>query len=129
MGIFDVMLRAMGFEVEDAPPKSKQKKEKRSKKVKKEEIPTASFILQDSDNLGSRTAERTKKIVLTPVSQKDVFDIVDTLKYSEQVTVDLVNLSQADLVRSVDFLTGAVYALDGKISCREGTVYVLVRGL
>ena len=61
------------------------------------------------------TTTQLKVVVLQPTSYNDSQDIADHLKSKKPVVVNLERLEKEDARKMVDFLSGAVYALDGSM--------------
>lgn len=61
------------------------------------------------------TTTQLKVVVLQPTSYNDSQDIADHLKSKKPVVVNLERLDKEDARKMVDFLSGAVYALDGSM--------------
>lgn len=54
-------------------------------------------------------------VIYSPRTYKDVQLLIDHLKMREQVIVDFSTLNQQAVYRILDFMSGAIYALDGSI--------------
>ena len=54
-------------------------------------------------------------VIYSPRTYKDVQLPIDHLKMREQVIVDFSTLNQQAVYRILDFMRGAIYALDGSI--------------
>lgn len=54
-------------------------------------------------------------VIYSPRTYKDVQLLIDHLKMREQVIVDFSTLNQQSVYRILDFMSGAIYALDGSI--------------
>lgn len=82
-------------------------------------------------NAGSELAKVT---IFNPVSYKEATNIVDSLRGGKIVIVDLKGMKiqdgQKDEFESqkeiFDFLSGAVYAIDGEIKKLSSTIFVMV---
>ena len=57
----------------------------------------------------------TGVVIYSPRTYKDVQLLIDHLKMREQVIVDFSTLNQQAVYRILDFMSGAIYALDGSI--------------
>ncbi|MBR2476549.1 MAG: cell division protein SepF [Clostridia bacterium] len=77
----------------------------------------------DSSMFGSKkgkvvnihTTTQLKVVVIQPTSYNDAQDVADHLKNKKPVVVNLERLEKDDARKMVDFLSGAVYALDGSM--------------
>ncbi|SHJ03990.1 cell division protein SepF [Lutispora thermophila] len=56
-----------------------------------------------------------KLVLIEPTSYEDVQDICDNLKNKKPVVINFENLDKDIARRMVDFVSGAVYAIDGNI--------------
>ena len=54
-------------------------------------------------------------VIYSPSTYEDVQLLIDHLKMHEQVIVDFSTLNQASVYRILDFMSGAIYALNGSI--------------
>ena len=75
------------------------------------------------NNVGSLpTAAPMKMVVYHPVSYEDTQNIIDNLKSRKPVIVNMEELEIDCAQRILDFMAGAIYALDG-------TIYKISRGI
>ena len=102
MGLFDKFMNAIGFASEEDlermqfPEKNKHKMQKTA-------------TLQNQYDL-SQTHEKDI-ISFSPSSQEEVMNIVEFLKNGASAKIDLAEFSYQDLLRAIDFLEGASFAL------------------
>ena len=68
------------------------------------------------------TASQMKMIVYHPISYEDTQNIIDNLKSRKPVIVNMEELDLDCAQRILDFMAGAVYALNG-------TIYKISRGI
>lgn len=68
------------------------------------------------------TAASMKMVVYHPVSYEDTQNIIDNLKSRKPVIVNMEELEIDCAQRILDFMAGAIYALDG-------TIYKISRGI
>lgn len=107
MGFLNGLLKGLGFET------NKQTQQK--SKIDKNESNELSYKNAGAEyNLSNLNIEEKK--IYKPISQQEVQNIVDLFKKDQSVTVDLQNLTGIEFVRALDFMSGAIYVLDGKIS-------------
>ena len=70
------------------------------------------------------------KVVFAPDSYRDSAEIVDCFKIGRVCVIDTVELSREDFVRMLDYVMGAVQALDGElVKLDRDTVCVLPYGV
>ena len=75
----------------------------------------------DRDDEKESSAKMDEKVVLyTPAS----FDVADSLKEGHAIVVNLTKLDATQAQRTIDFLTGIAYAINGKIQA-VGTRVIL----
>lgn len=54
-------------------------------------------------------------VIYSPSTYEDVQLLIDHLKMREQVIVDFSDINQTSVYRILDFMSGAIYALNGSI--------------
>lgn len=67
-------------------------------------------------------------LMFTPASYDDVEIIIDHLKNNEAVIINLKEIKNAIAQRILDFISGAIYALDGSIQPIENGLFLLTPG-
>ena len=132
MGFFDWFMHGLGFDGEG-------KKNKKSKTVVAddkysdfnlhEKIGTDTTVKQESaptSNLGNFGIQTESNIIMyEPKSHKEIQQVVDYLKQGQSVAVNLEGLSSVDMERILDFLSGAIYGLNGSIHRWHGDLFLL----
>jgi len=133
MGLFDWMLHGLGFE-------TTTKKEKKKKGEKDDKY--ADFNLHEKVAGETTNADAVPKgnipfnnnfgiqaesniIMVEPKNQKDIQQVVDYLKQGQSVAVNLENIADSDRSRILDFLSGAIYGVDGSIHRWYGDLFLL----
>lgn len=138
MGFFDKILKGLGFEDEEEhiqkEPKEKVKKNKKQKSV------TATFNLneletdnkkestqevQQSSNSETHTNPASDFEVIKVATQTEVQQVINKLKNGNKILLNTEELVGQDLVRSLDFLTGAVFALNLKMQKLDEKLYLI----
>lgn len=135
MGFFDWVMHGLGFE------DSGSKKDKKSKTaVAEADEKYADFNLHEKidadkseqgaqevnpgfNNFGMQT--NSNIIMVEPVSRKDIQKVVDYLKQGQSVAVNLEGIANEDRARILDFLSGALYGLNGSIHRWHGDYFLL----
>ena len=157
MGLFNWLMKGMGFEEENEKSSKESRKEKkeRKKKEKEQAAPVEqqmSFAATDDDASSYasnrdqfNTAGRfyagdtssylgqqnmggygTKNVVFYyPKNYQDVQKIVDLLKQGESAIINLDGISDDEAQRMLDFVSGAVYALNGSTQRVSGNIFLL----
>lgn len=101
MGFINGLFKTLGFESEE--------------NIGKKETKQVSIKTSKNNAEYDLKKEEEQKIVVCPVNQSDIQKITDMLVDGKNVSVNLEKLSSAEYVRALDFLSGATYALGGKI--------------
>lgn len=142
MGFFSKFLKGLGFEEEEEKPeKTKVVKSKEKKTKLKPDF--ASFDLKNDENIDLTKNEEIKQPkaneeefsinetqtssldIIKVKNQVEVQNVVDKLKNDGKVVVNMLALSQSDLTRSLDFLTGAVYALNKSMQKVDDAIFII----
>ena len=63
-------------------------------------------------------------VIFTPKSYEDVSRLIDHLKRGEQVIVDFSSTNQGVVARILDFMSGAIYALNGSVRKITPDIYL-----
>jgi len=137
MGFFDWVMHGLGFE--DKGGKDKKEKDKKGKIVVQEDK-YANFNLHERvagetnnastinattfNNFGVQSAE-SNIIMVEPRTHKEIQKVVDYLKQGQSVAVNLEGISSADRERILDFLSGALYGLNGSIHRWHGDLFLV----
>ena len=90
---------------------------------------TAASAASGSNVVSLPTAASMKMIVYHPISYEDTQNIIDNLKSRKPVIVNMEELEIDCAQRILDFMAGAIYALNGsiyKISLLYHTSYIKV---
>ena len=142
MGFFSKFLKGLGFEEEEESPKpqkvvEKKKEDKRSlatynlkdveEKIKVEENkqPENTFDVKNN-SVETKQAEQNSQFDIVNVSsQVEVQTVVKRLKDGEKILINMSALNNEDKTRSLDFLSGAVFALGLSIQKVDGAVYLI----
>ena len=66
-----------------------------------------------------------KMIVYHPVSYEDAQNIIDNLKSRKPVSVNMEELDVAAAQRILDFISGAIYAINGTIAKISRGIFVV----
>ena len=72
------------------------------------------------------TTTQLKVVVVQPESFEDSKEIADHLKTKKPIVVNLENIDQDVAKKIINFLSGAVYALDGNIQKISGAIFLIV---
>lgn len=72
------------------------------------------------------TTTQLKVVVVQPVAFEDSKEIADHLKTKKPIVVNLENIDREVAKRIIDFLSGAVYSLDGNIQKISNGIFLIV---
>ena len=150
MKILDKFLQGLGFEGEDVEytPVEKKVKEKKvkEKKVKPEKKTISSIndgmtfnfdkkqeIPAEEETIKEETVEEVDSLpqstagfdVEVPKSQVEVQAIVEKVTNGKTIIINVSGFNATDRVRALDFISGAIYVLRGKIQPLEGNLFIL----
>ncbi len=126
MGIVNKMLNLIGFESQDD--------EYEDELIENSEFSGAGSVEEDIETFedGKRskvvkihTTAQLKLVVLQPESFEDARDIANHLKSKKPVVMNLESVDRDVARRIVDFLSGAVYALDGNIQKVSNGIFLI----
>lgn len=134
MGLFDWIMHGLGFE------DSGNKKVKKSKAVQEDKYanfnlhekvkgetnnpaPATSMSGSNYNSFGIQTESNI--IMVEPKSHKEIRQVVDYLKQGQSVAVNLEAISSEDSGRILDFLSGAIYGINGSIHRWHGDLFLL----
>ena len=72
------------------------------------------------------TTTQLKVVVVQPVTFEDSKEIADHLKTKKPIVVNLESIDREVAKQIIDFLSGAVYALDGNIQRISNGIFLIV---
>ncbi len=139
MGFFNWVMHGLGFEDTD---KSKSKKSKKTTTAVADDK-YANFNLHEHFAGETNSVETTNMaslnsglnafglqpesniIMVEPKSHKEIQQCVDYLKQGQTVAVNLEGIADQDGERILDFLSGAIYGLNGSIHRWHGDLFLL----
>lgn len=114
MGIFNSLLKGLGFE-DDV------------ENVKNNESYKQDIIYnKKTDTNRKNDVSINSLIVYSPKSNNDVKMLIDFLVEGKATIVNLGNLKPVERTRILDFLSGAVYAQQGKINRLQNDLFVIL---
>ena len=138
MGFLNKLLKGLGFEDEEHNSVKVENKKVKKEKVKSKNSGYATFDLNEEDKVNKIEAENNGKqnpkeeqqseggfCIIKVKTQVEVQGIIDKIKNGERVLINLTGMAGADITRSLDFLTGAVYALERTMQKVDGNVYII----
>ena len=63
--------------------------------------------------------------IIKVINQIEVQNVVSKIKRGEKVIINMSALNGQDLTRSLDFLTGAVFALDKSMQKVDNSIFII----
>ena len=95
--------------------------------VAEKEYKNDSFSVNPRKNkvVNIHTTTQLKVVVYTPNSFDNAREIADHLKAKKPVVINLENVETSVARRIIDFLTGAVYAVDGSIQKIADRIFLI----
>lgn len=110
-----------------------EEEEKESGFMEEEEIPeekpaskkTAREQRQGGERGTAPNVASQKMIVYHPVTYEDAQSIIDNLRGNKPVIVNMEDLDVAAAQRILDFLSGAIYALEGNVRKISRNIFVM----
>ena len=85
------------------------------------ETPIRNGFQNDTFNLGMRD----NLIIYSPSTMKEIQSAVDCLRQNQSVMLDLEKIGDEDRTRVLDFISGAIYGLNGSIHRFKDDSFIL----
>lgn len=85
--------------------------------------PQSNGLLKDTDYIAPRQYQSV--VVYAPRSPEDVQNLIDFLRRREPAIINLDNAETADAQRILDFVSGAIYALNGSVHRIASNIFLL----
>jgi len=85
------------------------------------DTPIRTNFQTESFNMGMRD----NLIIYCPTSMKDIQNAVDCLRQNQSVMLDLEKIGDEDRTRVLDFISGAIYGLNGSIHRFKDDSFIL----
>lgn len=129
MGFFDWVMHGLGFESKGEKKNSKTavQEDKYSNFNLHERVgePDNSVMPQTSSFNSFGIQAESNIIMVEPKTHKEIQQVVDYLKQGQSVAVNLEGIASIDSERILDFLSGAIYGLNGSILRWHGDLFLL----
>lgn len=85
------------------------------------------FLQGEEGKTNKKKAFTTENVsVICPKSFADIQQLLDSLKLKEGFIVDFESVDASLSQRMLDFLSGAIYSLDGKIEQLKNKMYIIL---
>ena len=85
------------------------------------DIPVRNSFQNDTFNMGMRD----NLIIYAPSTMKEIQNAVDCLRQNQSVMLDLEKIGDEDRTRVLDFISGAIYGLNGSIHRFKDDSFIL----
>ena len=122
MGIFNKILGGLGFKQEEKNKNYQVSEyEKPQKAVPINKQPIENQTLENN----SKSVSMKNLVCYAPKTNDDVKKLIDSIKKGEACIVNLAELNDNDKICVLDYLGGAVYALEANLSRLQGDLYVI----
>ncbi len=126
MSIVNKMLNLIGFETQDEYEEELIGNSEFSNSQLLEEEETETFDGGKRNKVVKiHTTAQLKLVVMSPESFEDARDIANHLKNKKPVVINLESVDRSISQKIVDFLSGAVYALDGNIQKVSNGIFLI----
>jgi cell division inhibitor SepF len=127
-GLLNKMLNFVGLEAEDEEVQEHAEEEKNDSKDKVEQPSFLQFNQkkpQQNKIVNIHSNNQLKVVVMQPAKFDDAQEVCDHLKNKKPIIVNLESLEKEAARRVVDFLSGAVYSLDGNIQKVSNGIFII----
>jgi len=140
MGLFDIILKGLGFgdeqeldvqqEVQSQKPVSGKMKFDLTKQEESDDIVLPQKKAPNPEerpfSLPTQPPATSLRdyLVLSPKNQTEIWQVVEQLRKREPIMVNFAALSVRDAERALDFLSGAIYAMRGKVEQHGATMFL-----
>ncbi len=130
MGFGDWLMRGLGFDSKNKKSQTVVEEPVDDKyanfnmHIKQEtatEVPTRNNFQADTFNMGMRD----NLIIYSPSTMKEIQSAVDSLRQNQSVMLDLEKIADEDRTRVLDFISGAIYGLNGSIHRFKDDSFIL----
>lgn len=130
MGLFNFVLKGMGFEGEEVSHRTIIKP--RQKTIVKKQNNYESFNLHNKKQtlkqqlaMSENNSQLNNLVVYAPKTHEDVQHIVECLKNKEACICNFAQIDEEDSLRVLDFLSGGVFALNGQINRVQDDLFLI----
>lgn len=125
-GLINKMLNFVGWESEgEEEPEDGCVKGMEEQLQPPQLFQTGTSKKQQNKVVNIHSSSQFKVVVMQPENFDDARDICDHLKNKKPVVINLEDLQKECAQRIVDFLSGAVYSLDGEIQKVSSGIFII----
>ena len=125
--LINKMLNLVGFDSEEELMEEEENNSSfTSKAYDANKETTNPFKKNNGKLVNLSNANQLKLVVMQPTSFDDAQDVCDHLKEKKPVVINLEYADKETARRLIDFLSGAVYGVDGHIQKVSPTIFLIV---
>ena len=123
-GLINKMLNFVGWESEGEENAEEQEAVREDQNQQTQFLHSVSKK-QQNKVVNIHSSSQFKVVIMQPESFEDARDICDHLKNKKPVVINLEEVQKECAQRIVDFLSGAVYSLDGEIQKVSAGIFII----
>ncbi|WP_010252745.1 cell division protein SepF [Acetivibrio cellulolyticus] len=124
--LFNKVLNFVGWETEEDEEELIEKEEELKEETEKPQfIQTINKRPSPGKVVNIHSSTQFKVVVVQPENFNDAQDICDHLKNKKPIVINLEGLEKDLAQRIIDFLSGAVYSLDGAIQKVSNEIFII----
>ena len=125
--LINKMLNLVGFDSEEELMEEEENNSSFTSKTYDQNKETVNPFKKNNGKLVNLSnANQLKLVVMQPTSFDDAQDVCDHLKEKKPVVINLEYADKETARRLIDFLSGAVYGVDGHIQKVSPTIFLIV---
>ncbi|PKK96090.1 MAG: hypothetical protein CVV59_00340 [Tenericutes bacterium HGW-Tenericutes-4] len=133
MGFFNAILSGLGLEEEVKhhtvikPRKKEYLQKEAMRESAYEQFNLHQKVIKEEANINKTTfnPQANNLAIFAPKTHMEVQKIVNSLKLEQSCIVNLEYISELDRMRTLDFFSGAVFALGGDITRIQGDLFLV----
>lgn len=122
--ILNKVLNFVGWESEEEEEILDEQEDTREE-LQQPQFLSSSLRKQQNKIVNIHSASQFKVVVMQPENYDDAQEICDHLKNKKPVVINLEDIEKGDAQRIIDFLSGAVYALEGNIQKVTSGIFLI----
>ena len=126
--LINKMLNLVGFDGDDTLMEEEENNNQFSSKIHDADREAVNPFKKNNNGklVNLSNANQLKLVVMQPCSFDDAQDVCDHLKEKKPVVINLEYADKETARRLIDFLSGAVYGVDGHIQKVSPTIFLIV---
>lgn len=123
-GLFNKVLNFVGWETEEELEMN-EAQEEMDEELEKPQIIQNIAKKNPGKVVNIHTSSQFKVVIVQPENFNDAKDICDNLKNKKPTVINLEGLSKELAQRIIDFISGAIYSLDGNIQKVSSEIFIV----